>query len=156
MGYDMYYRDRADGNGEGYFRLNVWGMRWCRDEMAARGMLFDAGPYPAWPEGDYDLIDRLRFPEYYDDPLTPEKEREAKTLADAVDAVLSWHGPEIPGIPAHKFSSNDGWIVTPAECEATVRIAAEHAPVSEEHAERWRKWIAFMHRASKHGGFEVH
>ena len=130
MGYDMYFHDKGfDSGDEGYFRLNMGGMHWCSDEMAARGMTFDAGQHPP-------------FPDNWDDK-------------PAVDAVLSWHGPEMPGIPAHKFWSNDGWIVTPAECQAAVRTGRASPPPAE-HAGIWERWLDYLDRASHHEGFEVH
>lgn len=157
MGYDMYFRGRNYSDGPGvYFRLNIFGMaRFC-GYMAERGMIFDAGEHPPFPDGDYDLVDRLRYPEYHEDepPLTPEQERAAKELEAANDAVLSWHGPDVPGIPAHKFGSNDGWIVTPAECEAAVRIGRGQ-PAPDGHEDYWGQWLDYMDRASRAGGFEV-
>ena len=66
MGYDMYYRDRADHDDGGYFRLNVWGMSWCSEIMARRGMVFDAGRYPPFPDcpDDFEVYAR-RYPEDY-------------------------------------------------------------------------------------------
>ena len=40
----------------------------------------------------------------------------------AVDAVLRYHGPEVPGIPIHKLADNSGWIVTRGECRSAMRI----------------------------------
>ena len=157
MGYDMYFRGKtyADGD-ESYFRLSIFSMsRYCQ-HMAERGMIFDAGPYPPFPDGgDWDKIDQFRYPEFYQDsaPLTEEEIQAAKEHLAATDEVLSWHGPEIPGIPGHKFGSNDGWIVTPAECEAAYRIGKDKpAPDGEE---KWAQWLDYLHRAAAHGGFEV-
>ena len=156
MGYDMYYRDGTGHDGDGYFGLNVWGMRWCRDEMACKGMIFDAGSLPDWPDcpDDFDPYARKYPEDYPDGKLTAEQEARADAYFAQLDEVLSWHGPEMPGIPGHKFSSNDGWIVLPAECEAAVRLADDHVPA--EYPDLWRDWIAFMRRSARHGGFEVH
>ncbi len=159
MGYDMRFADGTAGD-EGYFRLNIWGMgRYC-EYMTERGMVFEAGQHPAWPEGNNDLLDRLKYPEFYPDepPLTADEMQRAKEYRAANDAVLAWHGPEVPGIPMHKFSTNDGWLVLPAECEAAWRIGKDKpAPEGdEEKQEYWGKWLDYLHRAASHGGFEVH
>lgn len=136
MGYDMHFHDQDDYAEPGYFRLNAWGMRWCLGEMAARHMIFDAGRPPEFP----DVADW--------EPMTDADRR-------ALDEVLSWHGPEVPGIPAHKFGTNDGWIVTPAECEAALQLA-EKWPPPAENPEVWKRWLDYLSRAREHQGFEVH
>lgn len=155
MGYGMYFRGKVfDAADEGtYFRLNVWGMVTYCEHMAERGMVFEAGQHPPFPDGGWEAADRIRFPGDYPDapPLTDADYLAAKTLEE----VLAWHGPEIPGIPLHKFSTNDGWIVTPAECEAAWRIGKDQ-PAPEERPDYWRQWLDYLRRAASAGGFEVH
>lgn len=156
MGYDMNYRDgkSTDLGEEGYFRLNMSGMYWARQEMQERKMIFWADE-PSWPEYPGEWIRKLKYPgEYPDVVLTPEQEREGKAYIAACEATREWHGPEVPGIPGHKLCSNDGWVVLPAECEAAVRLARESGP-PEQYADVWERWIAFMERSRRHGGFEV-
>ena len=133
MGYDMHFHDQDNFDEPGYFCLNVSGMAWCYGEMTARKMIFDAGQHPPLPgwTGDEESYRKLSAP------------------------VLAWHGPEIPGIPEHKFGTNDGWLVTPAECEAAVRIGRQRSPPAQ-HADIWADWLDYMDRARTHGGFEVH
>ena len=160
-----------------YFRLNGFGMsRYC-DLMDHVGMMFtDPSECPEWPKPDgygtsYDDLEALESPEYYPDKQwNDEALRAAVAFTQAQDEVLSWHGAEIPGIPAHKFSSNDGWIVLPAECEAAVRIWRQFvagegeektAAVVAEYLgdggmDYWLKWIAYLAGAVRHEGFEVH
>jgi hypothetical protein len=158
MGFDMYFRGKHYHDGPDVcFRFNVFSMAWFCDYMEQRGMIFDAGKPPPSPDGDWHLMERWQYPESYGDepPLTADQESAAKELRAATDAVLSWHGPEIPGIPMHKFWTNDGWIVTPAECEAAVRIGRQH-PAPADHEEYWNQWLDYIDRASRAGGFEVH
>lgn len=160
MGYDMYFRDGTEGD-EGYFRLNIWGMPWCVQEMHQRGMVFDAGEYPPWPEyADFGVtqaqVEIIAYPDFPSDTgLTGEEDAAARKYLAARDAVLSWHGPEIPGIPLHKLGSNDGWIVLPAECEAAASIGHKHPPPAQR-ADLWERWLDYLDRARSHGGFEVH
>lgn len=161
MGYDMYFKGKHYTDGEEiYFRLNIHGMGWCVDEMAARGMVFDAGQPPAYPMPDsfglaWELVEAVEYPEDCPDAKLTDEQREAvgKYLAER-DAVLAWHGPEVPGIPVHKFGTNDGWLVLPAECEAAVRLGRQSSPPAE-YPDIWAKWLDYLERASRAGGFEV-
>jgi len=162
-----------------YFRLNVFGMsRYC-DLMARVGMTFD-DPFerPEWPKPedygtDWEEIEHLEDREYYPDvTFNDEQLRRIVKYRDDRDRLLAWHGAEIPGIPEHKFSSNDGWIVLPAECEAAVRIwrqftadqgeekasaiVAEYLGDGDGRMDYWLKWITYLASAVRHEGFEVH
>lgn len=181
-------RDDAERS---YFRLNVWGMGWARGVMAELGMAFeDPSERPEWPKPDdygttYDDLEALECPEYF-----PDKEWNDEALRAAVafkqeqDRILAWHGAEIPGIPLHKFSSNDGWWVLPAEAEAAVRIWKQAYDEMGEEAARvtvalggmrrdraldaagdskadafwslWLRWVAYLADSVRHDGFEVH
>jgi hypothetical protein len=172
-----------------YFRLNGSGMGWAYSVMEQFGMVFDdPSERPEWPKPEdygtsYDDVDALESPEYY-----PGKQWDDEALRAAVaykqeqDKVLSWHGVEIPGIPLHKFSSNDGWIVLPAEAEAAVRIwkqaydemgedaardavalagdRIDSAQATPERADAywslWLRWVAYLAGSVTRGGFEVH
>jgi hypothetical protein len=160
-----------------YFRLNMFGMgRYC-DLMSRIGMTFDdPSDRPDWPEPEdygttYDEIEQVENREDYPDVMFADEQlRRIAAYRDARDRLLSWHGVEVPGIPDHKFSSNDGWIVLPAECEAAVRIwrqfvsdeGDEEAAViiagvlGDKGMDYWLKWIAYLASAVNHGGFEVH
>jgi hypothetical protein len=175
MGYDMYWRKCEDGE-DGYFRLNIFGMsRYC-DFMAEFGMAFNDAPHPVWPKTeDYGITDEdywaVEEPEDYQDRLktmTPETFAKVAEYQTAMTQVLTWHGvADTPGIPLHKFSTNDGWIVLPAECEAAVKAwqaycnkhgeATALKRVGEpERQDYWKQWIAYLSAAAKHDGFEVH
>ena len=160
-----------------YFRLNIHGMGlWC-DIMAELGMTFSAPDHPEWPEVESygitdDDVDRVKYPEEYGDaePLDEETREKVLRYIAAQDDVLSWHGPEVPGIPEHKFSSNDGWVVLPAECAAALDIYRRKLDEIGEDAMhnfldnrtgsrgrgRWAQWLAYLNGAITHDGFEVH
>ncbi len=159
-----------------YFRLNISGMSRFAHLMGDLGMAFEDMPQPAWPEAeDFGLTDEQRWA--FEDPeeypaitLTDEHRAAAEKLRAEEIRVLSFHGmADTPGIPFHKFSTNDGWIVLPAECKAAVAIWARYC--DEQGGEDkaiasiegrvyrtayWLEWIAFLAGAAKHDGFEVH
>lgn len=174
-----------------YFRLNISGMGWARSVMEQFGMAFrDPAEHPPWPEIedygiDWDDLEALESPEYCPDfAWTDEKLRATCKFREDRDAVLAWHGPEVPGIPVHKFGSNDGWIVLPAEAEAAIRIWKQaYDEMGEEQARvtvalggmardkaldaegdssvdaywsLWLRWIAYIADSVRHNGFEVH
>jgi|ERR1035438_794231 hypothetical protein len=156
-----------------YFRLNIFGMGRYRDLMERLGMAFEDAPHPTWPEAeDYGLTKEQAWAatdpaEYPDVTLTPEQQEAGRKYAAEQDRILRWHGKEIPGIPLHKFGSNDGWVVLPAEAEAAVRIWAEFVKVNGDEKSLalvtesvtdtgyWLKWIAYLMGAVTHDGFAV-
>lgn len=160
-----------------YFRLSIFGMCRYRVLMFDLGMVFEDEPYPEFPDvEDYGTTHEDFWA--LGDPgssefaaLTPERLEKANAFAAARRDVLGWHGKaDTPGIPIHKFGSNDGWIVWPAECEAAVRIwekfvtdrgeenarAYVEARVEGYDYDYWLRWIEYLRGAARHGGFEVH
>ncbi|MFF3300932.1 hypothetical protein [Streptomyces sp. NPDC002908] len=136
-----------------YFRLNIWGMSTCREWMDVLGMVTDQ-PAPEWPEpGAYGLDD---YPDEDSKTLTDD---ERKFLAD--HEAASDHEPQpVTGIPMYKLCSNDGWLVTAAQCAAALEAwekapAARRADVASER-EWWPSWIAFLTHSKDRGGFRVH
>lgn len=128
-------RDRANLS---YFRLNIWGMARYRDAMEIVGM-GHWSEQPDWPEPqDFgfasheevwaakETLDEsdgdLTYKNGYDITVTAEMLDKARKFNDEQQAVLSSHPGETPGIPLWKFSSNDGWIVTPGECSSALQI----------------------------------
>jgi hypothetical protein len=168
-----------------YFRLNIWGMgEYCR-LMDAFGMATDHGAaHPPWPEMDAYGIDdaayeAVAYPEDAAEdapPLDDLTRAAAERFVAAQNAVLIWHEEGSPPvIPGHKFSSNDGWIVTPDECTAAISAwkgeCAEAGAGDEELGRKvlidamdenkmggdyWLKWVAYIELAAQYGGFEVH
>lgn len=153
--------DRADRS---YFRLNIWGMSRCRDLMDVLGMLTgeDAPRFPTPDE--YGLTELPDDPEDYEG-----KERKAaeaklglagRRFIDGCQAVTDYEPQPVKGIPVGKFGSNDGWLVTPAQCEAALDqwkaqpLAAQRK--AEATAEWWPNWIAFLAYAKDRGGFRVY
>lgn len=161
-----------------YFRLNISGMSRYMDLMQKIGMAFedptfDSCQFPRPEEYGTDSEHgwALGAPEDYPDvTFTDEQALAATRYRGAVDKHLAWHGAEQPGIPLHKFSSNDGWLVLPAEADAAVRIwqqfvadQGEEAAanmvtnaVGDDGMDYWLKWISYLAGTVRHDGFEVH
>lgn len=160
-----------------YFRLNVFGMGRYRSLMETLGMAFEDDPHPPFPKAEdhgtnYDDVEAVDYPEDHAGyEWTDERLRAALAYRDAVNAVLTFHGrADTPGIPLHKFGSNDGWIVLPVECEAAVRIwrdfvakEGDEAAVNfvanslgDSRSDYWLEWIKYLAGAVRHDGFEVH
>lgn len=145
--------EAMDGSDPGYFRLNIWGMGRCYEYMAKRGMVYDAaspGPWPAYPELGPDATDE------------EEEAAEAKyeELSRPLKAAHPDGGDTIPGF---KFGSNDGWIVTPAECAAALAANAGYTPptyLDDDGTEKpvtwWDEWLRFLQRGADNEGFTVH
>jgi hypothetical protein len=160
-----------------YFRLNISGMGRYRHLMETLGMAFEDDPHPPFPKPedhgtDWDDAEAVDYPEdHAGHEWTDERLRAALQYREAVNAVLTFHGKaDTPGIPLHKFGSNDGWIVLPVECEAAVRIWRDFVAREGEEAalnfvgnnlgngdtSYWLEWIKYLAGAARHDGFEVH
>jgi hypothetical protein len=169
---------RAVGKAErSYFRLNISGMGRYRNLMETLGMAFEDDPHPPFPkiedhETNWEDVEAVEYPEDnagYE--WTDERLRAALKYREAVNAVLAFHGKtDTPGIPLHKFGSNDGWVVLPVECEAAVRTWRDFTAREGDEAALnfaannlgggdtgyWLEWIAYLAGAARHDGFEVH
>lgn len=140
-----------------YFRRNVWGMEHLRDAMVQLGMAFtDFDVMPDFPDAE---AWGVRFNEWKNADGkwesgyvgTRSKEYEAE-----IERVLRFHGPEIPGIPMHKFCSNDGWIVTREECQAALGLYEFALRDGKGHPDAFGDdFIPFLRQAARHKGFEV-
>lgn len=193
MGYDYYVRSEEKppspqvdwsaanyATGEGleeyrawerdwYFRRNIFGGSRLADALLDLGMGFDAHAYgrpPEWPKPEEYGV------EYREEKL-PDGEWEcgyvgerAKEFEEASNAVLDWHGPEIPGIPIHKVAgSNDGWHVTREEAKSALLIYERALADGKTRPEVFGSgidgadgddFIHFLRRAAAHDGFETH
>ena len=169
---EMYAVERS------YFRLNISGMSVVRQAMLALGMAYKSscrGDFPDYPDSEavQQLIDEINYPEYASERKPGEIVREddlfaARAYIQQRDAALVDHPHGGTAIPLHKFSSNDGWIVTPAECKAALkawhgttpeaRLAAltEAGVTGPDWARIWARWIDYLTLAQDFGGFEVH
>lgn len=173
-----------------YFRLNIWGMGAMRDIMESLQIGYWA-PIPDFPDAKEHGID-------WEDEGVYESEAYEKYQRDVLEPYLSAHpippdqdlamaalpggedqpsGPvtrlpvkELLGIPLHKFTSNDGWIVTPEECKEAWRIyqsipetriqkimaaRVENGETPEELAKWLDEWMLWVRAAADYGGFEV-
>ena len=162
-----------------YFRFNIWGMSMVRQIMYTSGMAFEDDPHPPFPRPEdcgitWDMYHAVEYPDdtNYEEAriaMTPGQHEQAKRMKAEHDAVLMSHIQEVPGIPLHKFGSNDGWIIVPAECDAAVWLWKAYLTNTGEDAARnfveesfggrgygrWLEWVEFIRLASQHGGFEV-
>lgn len=154
-----------------YFRLNISGMGRYRDLMERFGMAFEDDPHPDFPKPeergiDWEDVYAAKYPaDYPDVTFTDEQLRVIVKFNDDVQALLDFHGrTDTPGIPLHKFGSNDGWHVLPAEAAAAVRIwnqycednGRESALALVGDSAYWLRWINYLAGSVSHGGFEVH
>ena len=135
MGYDM-YRENADNSndGDGYFRLNVWGMSEARAILAEAGVVRNA-PCPS-------------FPRYEDFPNDD-------AYNDAVYALVAAPAPgDAPGIPAFKFGTNDGWLVLPIEIQSGIAYANREHPYWRAGLAEWiEEFVTWMEGSTD--GFRV-
>lgn len=154
--------DRADRS---YFRLNIWGMSRACSVMEALGVLYGDYElaYGEWPdvpdEGYHDW-------ENGEGVHAPQKVAAYRRYDEQRLAIVSWSPEGRQGIPAHKFGSNDGWLVQPEEAfyaastmrAADPRLVAEalnDAGLTGGRAEWWFTWVEWLDGASQHDGFEV-
>lgn len=121
MGFDM-YRQGADNDADGYYRLNVWGMSEATPILAAVGIVrwAESPPVPR--------AEMFGVTEHFDEPSTPQEHSYVLAISEWRDST---HG-EGPGIPSYKFGSNDGWLVLPIEVQSGVGFADVNHP-------NWRK-----------------
>lgn len=179
MGYDMYLKapripepmvnwkdeqSRADyfawqNDSHSYLRRNIFGMSAVRDNMEKLGMGFwaeDYLPRPGYPNSDAYGVDFEEWEgtdgEWHSGWQGERAEEYEKALAEH----LAWHGPEVPGIPLHKFCSNDGWHVTKEECRAALHLYEQAVKGGEAHPESfYTDLIPFLREGGQTDGFEV-
>lgn len=143
-----------------YFRLNISGMSWCRDFMIERGMAYEHRGLE-WPRFEWPKRENFERGEDYDVAQVEAEEEYTKLTTP----ILEHHPEGGDTIPTFKFSSNDGWHVTEAECAAAVAAARAAGGDSPTYLNQegvwepvnwWEKWVDYLDRASKRGGFRVH
>ena len=118
MGYDL-YREGADNtrDGDGYYRLNIWGMSEATEALADIGIVRWADSPPVPMAADYGIEDA--------DWDTDEDDTLSVDQVAYRTAIELWRDgtQEAPGIPSYKFGSNDGWLVTPLEIRSGIVVA---------------------------------
>jgi hypothetical protein len=167
-----------------YFRLNIWGMGRVRSAMLDLGMAYESASEAEWPDypdgiaghltealGDDEFEDPAAYlAKWYPEDGTPTDAdlTTAKAYVARRDEILRDHPAGGTTIPLHKFGSNDGWLVTPAEClEALAawgaRTGGERDDAliaagieSADWADIWKRWLEFIELAVYCDGFEVH
>lgn len=130
MGYDM-YRVGADNDrrGDGYFRLNMFGMSAACYELESFG-----------------VVRYVECPDYPHDGTDEDRER-WRTAVPPGDNV---------GIASYKFNSNDDWLVTPGEIRTSVVWADHHYPGWRERLTDFvREFVEWMEFTIPSGGFTV-
>ena len=119
MSYSM--QALTDPTGSGSWWFGVGGMAELRDRMRAAGVLDEETPMPLRPAED-----------------------EA--------ALLAWRSQRSPNpgkVPAWKFSSNDGWVVTPEECALLVE------GLSSGEGSSTHEFVDYCAACIYKGGFQV-
>jgi hypothetical protein len=142
-----------------YFQATVRGMGWLVEQMRDLGMVWVASP----PSGQLPIPDRLLTDVEWDAirNRVPLEAEDARAYAETLTTHLAAHPGGCPGIPLYKvYSTNDGWIVTPAEITAALaryNVCGRDPNYGghEGWVVYWRQWIAFLRGAATHDGFTV-
>ena len=146
MGYDMYAQAPEGAVPETYFRLNIWGMTWVRywfDKFDLLATNVEHGPWPDEPGGEY----------VEEEEAAPGTEWAEFYAAQRV--VLAEHpNHDDPALPYYKLCSNDGWIVTPAECVALVATWRDRGGLESDAPDYVQEFVAWIDSVSRYG-FEV-
>lgn len=145
MGYDMSCMSGIDCD-ESYFRANIWGMQTLRTAMKAVNIL------------DFNC-DHPKF------PVRPRDGNDFSSYDKELIKVRSFTSKIKGLIPVQKFCSNDGWIVTPEECniifEALSRILDKNDILCSKIMEEYNNYdfvkmfADYCKHAVECGGFEV-
>lgn len=141
--YDQAKKDGVDD----YFRLNISGMSFMLDQMES----VNAVNLEARHE---------RFPDFID---ADDESLEMIAYNTKLNRVLSAVDDLENGVPAYKFYSNDGWIVTPDEClfladKLMNRYTQLQYGVDEDllTAPLVLRFVNYCRAAAKYGGFRVY
>jgi len=175
MGYDMSFTNKPGDGSDGYFRLNIWAMSRYEAAMRELGMVYGGNHRADWPEHrpyPNDTAKQAAFDQACEDleygdgttTVTGEPLAKARDYIAKKRAALAFHPDGGDTIPAHKFGTNDGWHVTPAEIKAALAayqsregrdaVIAEHVNAGLRRA-HWDTWINYLERAVDHDGFQV-
>ena len=159
MGYDLYYaeptgrmltaKNKADeayeNQTEGwfdmpqpyYYRFSIFSGQRMRDALSVTGLLTYDVPEPS-------------FPPYENWAEGSDMEKQYRTH---IERIIDADYGSI--IPSFKLSSNDGWLITPAEIQRGVdRGMVERGLLSIEDKYE-RDFVRWVIRSMKHGGFRT-
>lgn len=160
----------------GYYRFNGWGMRMTLGvlEWAAASRYAKPPERPAFPPAGFTVeameaaILALRNPPPPDPPPTEAELAAAREYLRAHEQAVSGSSLLDGRIATYKFESNEGWLVTPAECLELAKKLRAHAEViardfftdaglTEDDGRRWVLGFArYNEIAAEHGGYRVH
>ena len=160
MGYDLYWDEKPDAVAEVEVKIRAAGgfpkasSELCNEYWAAeskagnyfRTSLSSMGPLR-------EVMEKRGMGHY----LRPED----KSPYDEDYTEFRLKGTK--GIPLGKLCSNDGWLIHPAEIKEALVANSELPPVTDADfeadsnwdAERWERWLRFLHGAIEHGGVRV-
>lgn len=163
MGYDLFsVRINPETGDAEYYRFNMWAMGRVCQVLSALGVLDEEVDFPKWPERPGD--------EHFDEDGTPLTE-EAEDYLREIEDIRAMH-PRNGKVPYYKFYTNDGWIVTPEECEALSKailgagkekiksileryVDTDGAESLDEFAESIVEFGRYCERCASLGGFSV-
>ena len=148
-----------------YFRANIAGMSWLRSVMLDLDMMALSTMPPKWPEpGDFGT--NWEEVEAAQTDGTRNERTGAFLNAQLSTRAARGHDGDVMG--EHKFGSNDGWIVTPSEIEASLRAYNECRTanpriytVTQERIDElgnrdfWERWLVFLEVCRLHDGMQV-
>ncbi len=157
-----------DADSPDYYRFNVSGMRVMVLAMVAAGAVSERDKvpeFPAWPPKGTpkDRVDALRDAFWEEASLevklTDRERIQLRAVKQQHAKVLATRSARKGMVPAYKFASNEGWIVSPAECAAiALRMRAYAKRVTQKdldalsaaYAETQAKLLAAMQRPGEH------
>lgn len=123
------------------------GMERLVDGMTQYDMLADVAPIPPPDLLHLGWHGQCAYEALYDDDLP----------AAARAAIEGWLAQEPPmrGIATFKLTCNDGWTVSPRECETALAILGDRTAPPGVNPGFWADWIRFVRTAVDRGGFRV-
>lgn len=116
--------------------------------MVDLGMAF-VSEVPEFPDSEH--LDHTDFLD--GQPITDL----ARAYVDELERVRAEHQPTfLPGIPSHKLTSGDGWLVTPAECSEALASYEFAMSAGAAHPRAFATDVVpFLRAAAQLGGFRV-
>ena len=196
MGYDIFMLQKPERATAGYepqdeeqpeyWRFNASGMAGMLEVMLKAGVVdrnFAAPPMSDWPPpgmlSDVRAEELAEWAWWGETPEKPPSDSEMQRLQPWLDELERWRrtpSAQPERVPAFKFCTNDGWIVTPDECtriasglEAGVARSSgllgrifgvlpsrRRSGMSHEEAAQWvLQWAGYNRAAAQFGGYSV-